>query len=56
MNVIMTGAGHYVEVQGTGANGDFSDSDLTQMLSYAKRGIESIFDLERALLEETEQL
>ena len=56
MNVIMTGAGHYVEVQGTGENGDFSDSDLTQMLSYAKRGIESIFDLERALLEETEQL
>lgn len=50
MNVVMTGKGSYVEVQGTGENSDFSEEELAKLLSYAKKGIQSIFDLERELL------
>ena len=42
MNVVMTGKGHYVEVQGTGEEATFSDSELTQLLSLAKTGIAAL--------------
>ena len=52
MNVVMTGRGHYVEIQGTGENGDFSEAELAELLSYAKKGIASLLEKERALLKE----
>lgn len=52
MNVVMTGKGSYVEVQGTGENSDFSEEELAKLLSYAKNGIRSIFEIERKLLEQ----
>ena len=52
MNVVMTGKGHYVEIQGTGENGDFSDEELTKLLTYAKKGIQAIFRLEQDFLAE----
>src|SRR6185436_3667949 len=33
MNVVMTGAGRYVEVQGTGESTTFSDAELRQLLA-----------------------
>lgn len=53
MNVVMTGKGHYVEIQGTGENGDFSDEELTKLLAYAKKGIQRIFQLEQDFLAES---
>lgn len=39
MNVIMTGAGRFVEIQGTGEEATFDDDQLSQMLKLAKQGI-----------------
>ena len=52
MNVVMTGKGSYVEIQGTGENSDFSEEELANLLCYAKKGIRSIFDIEKELLEQ----
>ena len=39
MNVVMTGAGRYVEVQGTGEEATFSDEELSELLRLSKIGI-----------------
>jgi ribonuclease PH len=39
LNVVMTGAGNFVEVQGTGESTTFSHKDLDKMLKSATRGI-----------------
>ena len=35
MNVVMTESGKYIEIQGTGENGDFSQSQLLEMMKLA---------------------
>lgn len=42
MNVVMTGAGKFVEIQGTGEEATFDDDQLAAMLSLAKRGIKQL--------------
>ena len=39
MNVVMTGAGHYVEVQGTAEGAAFSRAEMDQLLRLAEKGI-----------------
>jgi ribonuclease PH len=39
MNVVMTGSGRFVEIQGTGEEATFGDSDLSAMLALARKGI-----------------
>jgi ribonuclease PH len=39
MNVVMTGAGHFVEVQGTAEGETFSRTELDRLLELAARGI-----------------
>ncbi len=39
MNVVMTGSGRFVEIQGTGEEATFSDRDLSQLLKLARDGI-----------------
>lgn len=41
-NVVMTGAGQFIELQGTGEKGTFSDAELNRMLRLAKRGIRQL--------------
>ncbi len=50
MNVVMTGGGQYVEVQGTGENATFSEQDLTQLLQMARRGIRQLVDMQHDAL------
>lgn len=52
MNVVMTGAGRFVEVQGTGEESPFSREQLEGMLSVAARGIRELVDLQRRLVVE----
>ncbi len=52
MNVVMTGTGQYVEVQGTGEEATFSDSQLTEMLALARSGIRQLTDIQRDALGE----
>ncbi|KAA1259605.1 Ribonuclease PH [Rubripirellula obstinata] len=39
MNVIMTGSGRFVEIQGTGEEATFDDAQLAELLRLAKKGI-----------------
>jgi ribonuclease PH len=39
MNVVMTGDGRFVEVQGTAEGEPFTESQMQQMLAYARQGI-----------------
>ena len=52
MNVVMTGKGEFVEIQGTAEGKTFSKKDLDNLLSLAKKGIEEIIDLERNLFKD----
>jgi len=50
MNVVMTGAGDFVEVQGTAEKVAFSRGELDALLDLASGGIESILALQRNVL------
>ena len=52
MNVVMTGTGRYVEVQGTAEDQPFDGSQLDQMLRKAGTGIQDLIALQRKLLAE----
>ncbi len=39
MNVVMTGEGRFVEIQGTGEEATFDDKELDEMLRLARKGI-----------------
>jgi ribonuclease PH len=52
MNVVMTGEGRFVEVQGTAEGVAFSRGELDQLLELAESGISRIFALQRELLAE----
>jgi ribonuclease PH len=47
MNVVMTGSGRYIEVQGTAEGLAFSRSELDEMLDLAAGGIAEIVELQR---------
>jgi ribonuclease PH len=51
MNVVMTGAGHYVEVQGTAEGAAFTRAEMDELLRLADKGIAELVLLQsRALL------
>lgn len=50
MNVIMTGSGGFVEVQGTAERHPFQPADLNRMLRLAKQGVQQILVLQRKAL------
>ncbi len=50
MNVVMTGAGRYVEVQGTAEKDPFARADLDAMLLHAARGIAELVAHQRRAL------
>jgi ribonuclease PH len=52
MNVVMTGSGGFVEVQGTAEGAPFSRGELDTLLALAENGIGEIFDLQRRTLAE----
>src|SRR5262245_11977043 len=47
MNVVMTGGGRFVEIQGTGEEATFSDEDLAALVKLAKSGIQQLAKLQR---------
>jgi len=50
-NVVMTGSGQYVEVQGSGEEATFSRTQLDALLELAARGIGTLTDFQRQCLE-----
>ncbi|MDA1279585.1 MAG: ribonuclease PH [Chloroflexi bacterium] len=47
MNVVMTGQGEFVELQGTGEEATFSRAQLDQMLVLAESGIQNLLSAQR---------
>ena len=50
MNVVMTGAGRFVEVQGSGEEATFTEDELSAMLQLARRGIGELIAAQREAL------
>jgi ribonuclease PH len=50
MNVVMTGSGGFVEVQGTAEGAPFSDAELQSLLQLAKSGIGQLTQLQQRSL------
>jgi ribonuclease PH len=50
MNVVMTGAGSFVELQGTGETGTFDHRELKELLRLARRGVRRITARHRRLM------
>jgi ribonuclease PH len=50
MNVVMTGRGRFVEVQGTGEEATFDDNDLAALLKLARMGIQQLNLIQRQAL------
>ena len=50
LNVVMTGSGKFVEVQGTAEDGPFDRNSLEEMLNLAELGVKKITEAQRDLL------
>ena len=50
MNVVMTGQGRFVEIQGTAEHGSFGDDELGGLLALARAGCSQLIDIQRASL------
>jgi ribonuclease PH len=51
MNVVMTGAGHYVEVQGTAEGVAFTRKEMDELLRLAEKGIAELVALQEKALQ-----
>ena len=51
MNVVMTGAGHFVEVQGTAEGVAFTRREMDQLLGWPKKGIGELVQMQQAALQ-----
>ncbi|MBI1871137.1 MAG: ribonuclease PH [Chlamydiae bacterium] len=47
MNVIMTGKGEFIEIQGTAEHQPFNLSEMNQMIKLAKSGLKKIFEIQK---------
>ncbi|MBM7597781.1 ribonuclease PH [Virgibacillus halotolerans] len=52
MNVVMTGSGEFVEIQGTGEEATFTNNQLQTMLQLANEGMQEILETQKATLGE----
>jgi ribonuclease PH len=50
MNVVMTGAGHYVEVQGTAEGVPFTRKEMDELLRLAEKGIAELVAMQQKAL------
>ena len=50
MNVVMTGSGRFIEIQGTGEEATFTRLELDKLLRLASRGIKELIELQQKSL------
>ena len=50
MNIVMTGDGQFIELQGTGEEATFDDQQLARMLALGKKGIAELTEKQQAAL------
>lgn len=51
MNVVMTGSGHFVEIQATAEGRPFVGDELQQLLALAERGVKALTEQQQSLLQ-----
>ncbi|MTI86153.1 MAG: ribonuclease PH [Firmicutes bacterium] len=56
MNIVMTGAGKFVEIQGTGEEASFGRDEVNTMLDLATEGVQDLIKYQREVLGEVAQL
>jgi len=52
MNVVMTGGGRFVEIQGTAERMPFGEDEMREMLGLARKGIEELVRIQREVIGE----
>ncbi len=52
MNVVMTGKGNFVEIQGTAERGSFGRDRLNDLLSLAEKGVRELIEFQRRIVGE----
>ncbi|MGI5879393.1 MAG: ribonuclease PH [Syntrophomonadaceae bacterium] len=52
MNVVMTGKGKFVEIQGTAENEPFDRNELNSLLQLAEKGIQELITIQKSILGE----
>jgi ribonuclease PH len=50
MNIVCTGAGKFIEIQGTAEREPFSRQQMDEMLGLAEKGINELFQIQRNAL------
>ena len=50
MNIVGTGSGEFVEIQGTGEEAPFSRKDLNELLDLGEKGIKQIIQIQKETL------
>jgi ribonuclease PH len=50
MNLVMTGSGQFIEIQGTGEEATFSEYELAELIALGRRGIEQFTAIQRETL------
>jgi ribonuclease PH len=50
MNIVKTGAGRFVEIQGTAEDGSFSEEELALLMAAAEKGTQQLIAIQRAVL------
>ncbi len=51
MNIVLSGEGEYIELQGTAEKQTFTEDELAQMLVHAKKGINELTHIQKEVLE-----
>jgi len=52
MNIVMTGKGEFIEIQGTAERKTFNKEQMDKLLTLAKKGITELIDIQRNLLKD----
>jgi ribonuclease PH len=50
MNVVMTGAGEFVEIQATGEKATYNEEQLSKMLCLARTGVGELIEIQKRIL------
>jgi ribonuclease PH len=51
MNIIMTGAGKFIEVQATAEHRPFDDTQLHGLIELARQGISELIDIQKRVVQ-----
>ncbi|HEX3012059.1 MAG TPA: ribonuclease PH [Syntrophomonadaceae bacterium] len=51
MNVVMTGAGRFVEIQGTAEREPYTRDDFDELMNLAQKGIQKLIELQKSIIE-----